>query len=50
MLGHSCYLITADTYTSVVDEAKRAAAKAIADLFAEAADQHQGPPVSTSSG
>jgi integrase len=37
LLGHSGYLITADTYTSVADEAKRAAAHAIADLFAKAA-------------
>jgi integrase len=34
MLGHSTIAITADTYTSVVDEAKRAAAEAIADLLA----------------
>jgi integrase len=37
LLGHSGYLITADTYTSVADEAKRTAAHAIADLFAKAA-------------
>ena len=38
MLGHSSYVITADTYTSVADEAKHAAAQAIADLLNPAPD------------
>jgi integrase len=33
MLGHSNIAITMDTYTAVVDEAKRSAAQAIAEQF-----------------
>jgi integrase len=43
MLGHSSYVITADTYTSVADEAKRAAAQAIADLLAGNANPTNHP-------
>ena len=47
MLGHSSYVITADTYTSVADEAKRAAAQAIADLLATDDEPEQTPPADT---
>jgi integrase len=41
MLGHSSITITADTYTSVVDELKRAAADKIADQLALEDDEHE---------
>lgn len=40
MLGHSSVTITADIYTSVVDEAKREAANLIADLLAAEDEEH----------
>jgi integrase len=40
MLGHSSITITADTYTSVADELKRAAADKIADQLALDDDEH----------
>ncbi|WP_051451336.1 tyrosine-type recombinase/integrase [Actinospica robiniae] len=47
MLGHSSVTITADIYTSVVDEAKREAADLIADLLAaehnDEEDTHPDP-------
>ena len=43
MLGHSSVTITADIYTSVVDEAKREAADLIADLLAAEDEQDLGP-------
>lgn len=39
MLGHSSTTITADIYSSVVNESKRAAADAIADLLADEDDE-----------
>jgi len=48
MLGHSSVTITADIYTSVVDEAKREAADRIADLLAaELDDEGQDGPEET---
>lgn len=47
MLGHSSYVITADTYTSVADEAKRAAAQAIANLLAPDQGNSHAPSTDT---
>ena len=42
ILGHSSTVITADLYTSVVDELKQAAAGAIADTFTQQHRNREG--------